>query len=159
MGLMLWRRIPVISSWVSASNSTTTSYGPTTSRTIPPGMVPSLSTTSCILSGSALIKIYAFTDIWVPILQYHSLMHFLQHHHIHPGGLFPMRIPFSRVNLDYSTRSRYIFVTICSNSCSIYSSFRGGIAMNKLHNDRRLCTIITTCTKGWILRKKLLKQF
>src|SRR5918992_2333589 len=56
-------------------------------------------------------------------LQHDSLMHLLQHHHIHPGGLFLMRIPFSTVNSDYSTRSRYIFVTIRSNSCSIYSSF------------------------------------
>jgi hypothetical protein len=36
----------------------------------PPGMSPRRSSTSGILSGSTLIKIYAFTDIEVPLLLY-----------------------------------------------------------------------------------------
>jgi hypothetical protein len=36
----------------------------------PPGMSPRRSSTSGILAGSTLIKIYAFTDIEVPLLLY-----------------------------------------------------------------------------------------
>src|ERR671915_414059 len=102
MGLMLWRRIPVISSRVSASNSTTTSYGPTTSRTIPPGMIHSLSTTSCILSGSTLIKTYAFADIGYLILRWHRIIYLLRHHQRHHNENL-----FSAVSPGYSTRPRY----------------------------------------------------